>query len=225
MRVLELFSGTKSVSKVCKALGYEVISVDINNYKGKFIPTHQVDILKFDYKIYPQDHFDIVWASPPCTYFSSLIRPWIGREKGKKGNKYIYTRELFNADFENGVKWVKKSIEIINYFNPKKWYIENPEMGQLKNQEFMKDLPYTIVDYCCYADWGCRKRTRVWTNVKYTGELCKGKGKCPNMVGNKHKLSMGSHSKDQPAIGSGSNREQKYRIPPELIKQLFLSIN
>ena len=31
MRVLEIFSGTGSVSKVCEELGYEVISVDISD--------------------------------------------------------------------------------------------------------------------------------------------------------------------------------------------------
>jgi len=225
MRILELFSGTKSVGKVGKELGHDVISVDINNYKGEFIPTHQVDILKFDYKQYDKDYFDIIWASPPCTYFSSLIKPWIGREKGTKGNKYIYTQELFDIDFENGVKWVKKTLEIIDYFKPEKWYIENPEMGQLKNQNFMKDLSYTIVDYCCYADWGCRKRTRIWTNVKYIGKLCKKKGKCPNMIGKKHKLSMGSHTKEQKSIGNGNDRRKKYRIPPLLIKELITEID
>ena len=39
MRVLELFSGTQSVGKVCHKLNWEVISVDINDYKGNHTPT------------------------------------------------------------------------------------------------------------------------------------------------------------------------------------------
>ena len=31
MRVLELFSGTHSVGKVCNQIGYEVISLDLKN--------------------------------------------------------------------------------------------------------------------------------------------------------------------------------------------------
>ena len=58
MRILELFSGTKSVGKCCNQLGWESISVDLE------LPAdHQVDIMKFDYKQYPKDHFDIIWGS------------------------------------------------------------------------------------------------------------------------------------------------------------------
>ena len=65
MRVLELFSGTRSIGKCCDAIGFESVSVDL------ILPAdHQVNILDFDYKQYPIDHFDIVWSSPPCTEYS-----------------------------------------------------------------------------------------------------------------------------------------------------------
>ncbi len=84
MNVLELFSGTGSVGKVCTSLGWNVVSVDL------LLPAdHQVDIMNFDYKQYPKDHFDIVWGSPPCTEYSKLQDTWIGRiRKGK-----LYTKE------------------------------------------------------------------------------------------------------------------------------------
>ena len=45
MRILELFSGTGSVSKVAEELNYEVISVDITD---KYHPvSHMVDILNY----------------------------------------------------------------------------------------------------------------------------------------------------------------------------------
>ena len=58
MSVLELFSGTGSVGKVCNQLGWDVVSVDMISEA-----THKVDIMLFDYKQYPKDSFDIVWAS------------------------------------------------------------------------------------------------------------------------------------------------------------------
>ena len=67
MRLLELFSGTRSVGKCCDALGWESISLDINDTADI-----KCDILKWDYKIYPKDEFDIIWASPPCASFSRL---------------------------------------------------------------------------------------------------------------------------------------------------------
>ena len=46
MKALDLFSGTGSWKKEFEKNNYEVVSVDISN---KFKPTHNVDILKFDY--------------------------------------------------------------------------------------------------------------------------------------------------------------------------------
>ena len=174
MKVLELFSGSGSVGKVCKLLGYECVSVDI-----EFEATHKVDILEFDYKQYKPDEFDIVWGSPPCTYYSSLQKTWIGKQK-KDG---IYTIEKFNNDLEYSDKLVLKTLEIIDYFKPKLWFMENPQTGTLKNREVVKDLPYYDIDYCMYSDWGYRKRTRVWTNKKYfNAKKCDGKGTCGNMI-------------------------------------------
>ena len=247
MKVLELFSGSGSVSKVCKELGYECVSVDI-----EFEATHKVDILEFDYKQYKPDEFNIVWASPPCTYYSSLQRSWIGKQK-KTG---IYTEEKHKQDLEYSDKLVRKALEIINYFKPKLWFMENPQTGTLKNRDVVKDLKYYDVDYCMYSDWGYRKRTRVWTNKEnFNNKLCDGKGTCGNMItiptdGAKR------HDSDEPlkceerllhknncgrsgilrdlrnyrkkykedvsiTIGGGTNIIERYRIPPQLIRDLF----
>ena len=92
MKVLELFSGSGSVSKVCKEFDYEVISLDIE-YKA----THMMDILDFDYKQYKTGEFDIIFGSPPCTYYSALQRSWIGKKK-KDG---IYTIEKHTQDLDD----------------------------------------------------------------------------------------------------------------------------
>ena len=54
MKVLELFSGTRSVGKCCDALGWECVSLDINDNCDI-----KCDILEWDYKIYDKDEFDI----------------------------------------------------------------------------------------------------------------------------------------------------------------------
>ena len=69
MRLLELFSGTKSVSKAIEHLYDEIISVDILNKNN---PTYCCDILLWDYKQYPPGYFDAIWASPPCTAFAEF---------------------------------------------------------------------------------------------------------------------------------------------------------
>ena len=177
MKVLELFSGTGSVGKCCEALGWEVVSVDL------LLPaTHECDIMNFDYKQYPQDEFDIVWASPPCTAYSNLQSGWLGR---KKGNGILFTKEVMEKDMDEADKLASKTFEIIKYFNPHWWFVENPQTGKLKNREIMKNIPFYDCDYCMFSDWGYKKKTRIWTNKEgwaLSARLCDGSGSCGNMI-------------------------------------------
>lgn len=236
---LELFSGTQSFGKVLKKKNYNVVSVDITDYKGKHIPTHKCDILEFDYKQYPKDHFDIIHASPPCIYYSNLQNCWLGRAK-KNGE--ILTKELLEEKRKTMDKLVEKSLEIINYFNPRLWFMENPATGNLKKRDVVKDIPFYDVDYCMYSDWGYKKRTRFWTNKKdFDAKLCNKKcgniiiinkscihkNNCGNTGQNKrvieyHKTTFSPSKKyNQKVVGGGTNRLERYRIPPQLIEELI----
>ena len=196
MKVLELFSGTRSVGKICDELGWETISVDM------ILPaTHQCDIMDFDYKQYPKDTFDIVWASPPCTEYSAMN----------------YCRPEKIPDIEGANKIVSKTLEIIDYFNPKHYLIENPQTGTLKNQDFMKKFNFYDVDYCKYGH-PIRKRTRIWTNlVGFDPRICK--RDCDSLQ------SDGKHLSFSRMNIKGVNRlHLRYQIPPELIRDLFIEI-
>ena len=159
------------------------------------------NILDWDYKVYPVGHFDVVWASPPCDTFSNLKNCWIGRNG--------YTRESIQNDIDNiGLPILRRTGEIINYFNPTYYFIENPQTGKMKEYT---DKPFYDVDYCKYSDWGYKKRTRVWTNLTgFTPKLCK--RDCGNIVGKKHKEDISR---------TVSNINDRYRIPPQLIEELF----
>ena len=197
MRVLELFSGTGSVSKVCEELGYEVVSVDITDKLHK--PTHKADILHWDYKVYPPGHFDVVWASPPCRTFSALRR-------------ISKTRDEIERDIrEIGLPILRKTEEIIQYFKPARWFIENPQSGRMK--DFL-ELPFYDVDYCMFSDWGYRKRTRIWTNVdEFEPKLCD--KACGNIENGKHRARIGYPHVDTKLL---------YRVPPALINALLQSL-
>ena len=227
LRLLELFCGTKSVGKVAKDLGYEVISLALKD------ADINCDILDWDYKIYPPEHFRVIWASPPCETFSFLRRSNIGR--------YGITEESLQHDIDTiGLPILRRTEEIIDYFKPAYYFIENPQGGRMK--EYI-DKPFYDVDYCKYADWGYRKRTRIWTNLEgFRPKLCK--RDCNNMLGTKHRLTIGYNDfvRDGDKIVMLSSKElrdkyrgreriqelnhrvplkQRYRVPPRLIVELL----
>ena len=228
MNVLELFCGTKSVGKCCEELGWNSISLD---WESKFNLTHCCDILEFDYKQYPKDYFDIVWASPPCTNYSHLQTSWLGRKR----HGVIYTREIMNQEMLEDDKLIVKTLEIINYFNCHYWFIENPASSRMKDRDMMKGINNYVVDYCMYSDWGYRKRTRIWTNkTDFQPRLCDGKGTCGNMIESLHKTNLGNADRSKRAknladaqgiasfLAKPTTQEERYRIPADLIMSLFL---
>ena len=129
-RLLELFAGTGSVGTVAKEHNIEVTSLDLNK-KAK--PDICVNILKWNYKDYPPGHFDMIWASPPCNTFSILQYTWIGRERKINGEKVTFTHEILNEQEKQGVRILNKVKEIIEYFQPQNYFIENPQTGRMKN--------------------------------------------------------------------------------------------
>jgi len=181
MKVLELFSGTHSVGKVCKERGWDVVSVDLQD-------ADIIDIMKWDYKKLPPHSFDIIWASPPCTYFSTL-------------QFQHRTKEEINRLIETeGLPLLRRAEEIIEYFQPTYYFIENPQSSSMKRHI---DKPFYTVDYCQYSDWGYKKPTNIWTNRKdFVPRRCNHDG---------------PHEKNSQAV----SRKLKYRIPPSLIESLF----
>lgn len=193
-RVLELFKGTGSVGKYYNDKNYEVISLDFNS---KYKADITINILEWDYKSYDKDYFDIVWASCDCTQYSKA------KTKGVR-------------DIEGANSLVLKTLEIIKYFNPEYWFIENPQTGLLKQQSFMKSLPYIDADYCRYG-FPYRKRTRFWTNKYCELKLCD--KKCGSFINGKHIGSCGNGTSKY--SDKSYSKEDKYRIPIKLLEDLL----
>tara|TARA_R100001015_G_C4543535_1_gene106994 strand:+ start:72 stop:680 length:609 start_codon:yes stop_codon:yes gene_type:complete len=149
MKVLELFAGSRSFSKVAEEMGMETFTTD---YKDFDKIDYVCDILNFDVSKVPFKP-DIIWASPPCTTFSiaSCYHHW-NKDKTPK------TKECFK-----GIEIVKKTLEIINKLKPRYFYIENPR-GLLRKMSFMKKVgTRNTVTYCQYQD-SKMKPTDIWTN-------------------------------------------------------------
>jgi site-specific DNA-cytosine methylase len=125
MKLLDLFSGTGSVAKAAQIKGWSTTTLD------KDLPADiQTDILEWDYKSLPPDSFDYIHASPPCTHYSKAR-----------------TTAKTPRDIEGSNQLVKRTLDIIEYFNPKFFTIENPQSGLLKEQAVVQGLSYNDIDY------------------------------------------------------------------------------
>lgn len=186
MNHLELFSGTHSFGKVSSLNGFNVYSLDrdlgakcpFSNYECK---NHiQEDIMTWDYKQFDKGFFKIITASPVCLWWSNLRRTWIGRKLKSHGDTII-TAEILDEDILNyGVPMVDKVFEIIDYFDPDFFIVENPKTGKMK--DYINELiPYYDIDYCKYSNWGYKKTTRFWTNIEGL-VFNKCNNDCENMV-------------------------------------------
>lgn len=158
MIVLELFAGTRSISKAFEKRGHKTFSIewdknfenidlyeDINNVTSE-------DIIKLCGGI-P----DVIWASPDCTTYSIAGISHHRKKNNETGN--------LNPISEYG-KFCDKTnthvLELIKELNPKLYFIENPR-GGLRKMSFMNNIPRYTVTYCQYGDIRM-KPTDIWTN-------------------------------------------------------------
>jgi hypothetical protein len=207
LKVLELFAGSRSFSKVAEELGHDTFSVDIKEFDNI---DYVVDILKFDInKITFKP--DVIWASPPCTYFSvaSIGHHW-NKDHTPKTKEAIV-----------GCQIVIKTLEIINELQPDYFFIENPR-GKLRKLDFMKKLPRATVTYCQYGDVRM-KPTDIWTNHLYSplfSEGWKPRTICKNGDSCHVSAPRGSQTGTQ---GLKDNYERS-KVPYELCKEILLSL-
>jgi hypothetical protein len=202
MKLLELFAGSRSIGKQADKLGIEVFSSDINNFDNI---DYVVNILEFDVTKVPFQP-DIIWASPPCTSFSvaSIGHHWTG-------GKGAYIPKTDGARL--GLELVKKTIEIINHFQPTYWFMENPR-GVLRKLPVVQGLKRNTVTYCQYGDERM-KPTDIWTNsnVWTPRPMCKNGDPCHVAA------PRGSRTGTQ----GRSNAYERSKIPDELCQEILKS--
>jgi hypothetical protein len=202
MRILDVCAGTGSVKRAIPSA--EVVSVDIVT---KYNPTIHADILKWDYRVFPPGHFDVVWASPPCTHYSPA--------------KTVGPRNFRKYD-----SIVKRCFEIIQYYKPKHWFMENPgNNAHLHRRPFM--LPWNkYLHECCYCRYGYlyKKPTHIWTNKDIQLKVCNNDTPCPSYRKYKRHLYTAQCSRNnrEGSAPGTSTLGARYSVPPKLIQQLLL---
>lgn len=224
---MELFSGTGSVGQVARALGFEVVSVDIDD-------TWKPDICKDIRKLRPEEIYNfcnrnvinVVWASPDCSQYSHLrnCMPHIPRNIARSNEIVMAT------------------LSLIRRINPFAWFLENPATGKLKDQHFIKNIEYKDCCYCRYnKSLPFKKHTRIWgKGVQHwnSPKMCKtysnlnAKSKLNRMLQaygktcayykkhGSHKYSVGSY-KRRNLETSNISKTERLKIPSKLLHNLL----
>ena len=203
MRMLELFSGTQSVSRVARELGWETVSLDID---ATHKPDLVMDILDFDETQYPRDHFFMIWASPDCRAYSQARTV----AKIPKEQAMAASDEL-----------VAKTRQILDWFQCYHC-IENPAHSRLWKRLVAEGLlsKSVVTSYCSFGT-PYRKNTRLASNFPLILPKCPGPG-CPQMIGTKH-------SQHAQKGGGGSHPSYKstdtlHRIPEGLCHSILSQV-
>lgn len=154
--MLELFAGTRSISKAFEARGHEVYSVEwskdfdnIDLYADVGQLTAKEIIEKFGKP-------DVVWASPDCTTYSVAA---ISKHRRQEADGTLTPISEY-AQFCDKVN--AHVVELIKELDPRYWFIENP-VGALRKMNFMQELPRYTITYCQYGERR-QKPTDIWTN-------------------------------------------------------------
>lgn len=158
MILLELFAGTRSISKAFEKRGHKTFSIEWNkNFEN-------IDLYADISKITISDIIDlcggipdVIWASPDCTTYSIAGISHHRNKNNETGNlDSISDYAKFCDKTNKHVMW------LIEHLQPKLYFIENPR-GGLRKMDFMQNLPRYTVTYCQYGDKRM-KPTDIWTN-------------------------------------------------------------
>lgn len=122
--VISLFDRSGNWSRPWLEAGYIVYQIDIQNEVS-------VDILKWDYKHIPQNRVYLILAAVPCTDFAYSGSEW-------------FPLKDRNGATKKSCALVKKTMEIINYFSPVVWCIENPR-GRIR--QLNPEIGYSVSQF------------------------------------------------------------------------------
>lgn len=149
--IVELFSGTKSMSNAFAARGYKVFTIDND---GALKPDLVADIMQLSRSDLPRvfRRPRVVWASPPCQKFSVCTI----------GHNWNTDHTPKTAEAEAAMQLVIKTLQLIQDLQPRYWFIENPR-GKLRRMPFMQGFKRRTVTYCQYGDRN-QKPTDIWSN-------------------------------------------------------------
>lgn len=138
-KMLDLFAGTRSVSRAFEKAGWETYSVEWDK-KFKDISLY-ADISKLtadDIIRLCNGKPDVIWASPDCSSYSVAA---ISHHREKVGDTLVPRTEYAKfCDMTN-----RHVLELIEELKPRYFFIENPRAG-LRKMDFMRERARRFYD-------------------------------------------------------------------------------
>jgi len=120
-RFLELCSGTAVMSAKMRALGWETVTVDIDErYKPDIVGDVTSMLRSFE-----PGGFDVVFGAPPCDDFTRWSMPWIENKSQPSMDVPIAVAS------------------IIHRINPKLWFVENVNGAKSFFQPLFGDVKFS----------------------------------------------------------------------------------
>ena len=219
IRILDIFSGTKSVLKACqeffKGMRIEYTSWD---WDEKFQPTHCEDICNWKAYVgslegperqkFKPNYFDFIWISPDCS------------PRSNANTTGIRNLELNEAQ-------ITAAAELVEYLKPRVTCMENPESSpfQLRDAPFIKEIerrlkivPYSTT-YCCYG-YPYKKQTTIWSSVPLNLLHCRSTP-CPAMKRDGVHLFTAQSGPSKTGT-PGTPKVEAYAVPPLLMMYILL---
>lgn len=156
MKVLELFAGTRCISKAFERKGHECFTVEWSRKFDNITLYEDINNLTIE-KIYEICHGkpDVVWASPDCaTYSVAGLR----YHRKKINDTFVAVSEYAQfCDITNN-----HLRALIDTLSPSLFFVENPR-GIMRKMPFVEGWNRYTVTYCQYGDTR-QKPTDIWTN-------------------------------------------------------------
>lgn len=211
MKVLELFAGTRSLGNVADKLGFEVFSVDWDDFKNIDLSTDIEFLLPENIPFVP----DIIWASPDCTTYTISA---ISTHRNGTQPKSEYASKCDRVN--------KNVLFLIRYFlsinKDLKFYIENPR-GMFRKMPFMRGIPRTTIWYCQYGDDRAKPTDIFSNNIR---SLINPKGwqpraECNN--GNEKCTHQRAPRGSKTGTQGRKNHVERSKIPYELVFDILMS--